>query len=213
MTFGFRSVNTSGIAQIDSTYENYYLLSQGSSTTGATINLPAGFTKNDVLIAVGVMPHDHFLIMGEMTDTTFRVDGFVVSTESSIPYSYRIYARHGSLLTSPDTFGLRVFNGSGGVVFDSRRIPFTISDTRLVTLSSGHPVSYPATQNPWVCLYGSKIPVRIIPMPGMNAGIVTAYGISPNNGEIRIKEVSMGEVATINPYTFYSIFTLIVADD
>lgn len=141
MSFGLRVNNQNSNTVIDSSFLNYALAVQGTFTAVHATNVTVGFAQpitslSHPVIAFQRWAADGFAIRhvrctggpGNWTGFTcraFRSTFFFPSAPSSRAITYRVYAP--GLPVLPDSFGMRVYDQSGGVVFDSARKPLIFS--------------------------------------------------------------------------------------
>ena len=149
MSYGFQSFSSSGYAQIDQDYSNYALLQSGTVGTGNnTVYFPAQPVPPLVMVRIPLTATVFCPSMngsGAVSTSSFYIN-------ASAGAEYRVYARVQDMSAS-GTYGLRVYNGSGAVVFDSGKQVLRIATvgymaatptTAAVTLPS------PGFQ-PWIC--------------------------------------------------------------
>lgn len=102
MTYGFSAISRSGYTQIDETYANYALKSWGTTSSPQSISI-----ASDELLMIRL------------------AYGASIGVYESVTVDYRIYAP--SYNVTPSTgYGMRVYNGSGTLVFDSGNQPLRI---------------------------------------------------------------------------------------
>jgi hypothetical protein len=152
MTYGYQQVNSSGIVQIDDTYQNLGAIASGTSTMGSVVTFPA--SSITPIIAVNCTSDVYFL-MYALDSTSFIImnsDG-----GSATPYSYNVYSTAPSPAPAGTGYGMRVYNSSGLLNFDSN-------------------YSYMAIQ---YIISGSTISSLLPPTPGTAFSVTHNLGFSP----------------------------------
>ena len=135
MSYGLRVYNDSGYLQIDQDFANYQIIQSGTFTIGSSSAISPTISHsgpNDGSNLVFVKPP--FSASNVIIDGSSVVGGssFAVYGDPGT-YSYFVAARATALSASSETYGLRVYNSGGGLVFDSGRKTLNIKS-----------ISYPA---------------------------------------------------------------------
>lgn len=102
MSYGFRSISSSGFVQIDDSFSNFTLLQSGVAV-GSFLNISYPSVPTQVFGFVKIPLGSAF---------------YITSGAGSTPYEYRIYARNEDIPASI-SYGMRVRSASNAVVFDS----------------------------------------------------------------------------------------------
>jgi len=177
MSYGLRVKNTSGDIIIDENYRNFAFYVSGSAT--ATVSCPGGwcygvltlvpFTAipNTQIPLVAIQPATNkFINLLGYHKTGSNWDGFYIVTGiaddgnwESCTINYKVFVA--GLAAAPGAYGMRVYNASSQIIFDSNRSYFKIGQVNSISLSSpAYPsytyyyqdVSHPSYSNPYYFL-------------------------------------------------------------
>ena len=140
MGFGFSAQNNAGEIQIDQDYYNPHLFKEGSKT--CTRGNTTGFNNVRITFAgrvdpplvacspgTGVVCHMGIAQINKTGGTLY--DAVVLSHYQGLDTSYSVnYALYDAVggIASNTNYGMQVFDGSGNVVFDSRRAYLKVTD-------------------------------------------------------------------------------------
>jgi hypothetical protein len=172
MDYGLLVKNTAGAIQIDSTYTNYALYDHGEGvstvfdgyvyTKTITFSTP---TAQPPLIAIKPSSSVYCgVIMYTRSGSDYT--GFVICSSGAVAtISWRSFLPR--IIKSPDTYGLRIYNNSGGLVFDSGYNAMRISNVDacnptyngVVTLnrdSNSDAYFIAANSGYWITIVGSQ---------------------------------------------------------
>jgi len=155
MSFGFRSLNSSGFLQIDEDYENYALYQSGTVTVsstpwfpygssnyggtgqpGSVITLPTGIPLGSLMVAVkptteSGSPYVRAVIVSWNSSGTLN-SRVVIHAKPSTNITYKIF-RKSSFVTASGSYGLSVFKSNGDLAYNSNQGAMAIE-----TISSGN---------------------------------------------------------------------------
>lgn len=123
-TYGLQVFNTDGIMTIDENFSTLQVVASGTATTGQVVNFPA--QTNRPLIMVSVPYGRSFLGDGDYEFSYVSINPrsqFYVShltyEGGAFAYSYKVLVPRTNFNPSDVPWGLRVYNPSIGVTFDS----------------------------------------------------------------------------------------------
>ena len=122
MSYGISILNSSGFVQIDPDYSNYAVLVRGTASGNGYVYIDFPAQPKPPLVFAKFAATDRWLALTQLTNSraTFFIypnDGW--NTAASGSFSYAICVPFEDISLPNDQFGFRVFNQSGGVVFDS----------------------------------------------------------------------------------------------
>lgn len=117
--YGFFAKNDLNQVQIDQDFSNYVFVGGANNVpVNVTQTLPAGYTfANSLVFARPNTTGSAFLLQINSSNTFFFTYGNTAT--SSINYDWVCYAPASSISLPSSGFGMRVYDGSGNVVFDS----------------------------------------------------------------------------------------------
>jgi len=121
MAHGLKIINDAGTVQVDELYKNMALFAKEVSTTNTVIS--AGLSKRTFTYSASLLVNpifavrcaDYAVARATLSGGTWTVDVFV-NDPSGTAFTLYVF---GEPIASADTMGFRVFNASGGLVFDS----------------------------------------------------------------------------------------------
>jgi len=124
VSFGFNLLDASSSEVIDSTLPIFVQVSEGSVYTnteysgayGAEVPLPAGFTN--CVVAYDI-PIGKWLAIGGNVVYAHKDTG-----KATVPY--KVFAQSNQVTPSSDSFGLRIYNATNKLLFDSGKILFNV---------------------------------------------------------------------------------------
>lgn len=139
MAYGFSVENQSGFVQVDQDFSNYVLIAEGSASTNTNISYPTQSTPP--IIFVGKTPSNRAVGVQSVRPSSCRLKGFgnsVFNNSSSFDFSisYRIYGLASENVGPASGYGIRVFDGSGSVVFDSNEEFMRVRGVSIFTTNS-----------------------------------------------------------------------------
>ena len=158
MSYGFLAVNQSNITQIDGTYDNIAVLSQGtanssyqnSSNAGGSftkVYLPTGFSDVLVFLKPSVESGAHILFVDYGTDSngTWYTFSTPLGSTSTISVDYKFCVRSNEIPASPNNgYGLKVYKSNGDEAFSSNNINYKVRQVAYdTTASTTHDVYAP----------------------------------------------------------------------
>lgn len=132
MAFGLYAYNNSGSLVIDSSYQGMSEVMSGTlsvTSSGSpydeygyrgTISVPSKYSH----YVITFRPHN---------GSHFSVWGNVVKSPSSTTIPYKVFATTASVGYSSDSYGMRVWNSGGSLVFDSGHRMFNVISTTITT--------------------------------------------------------------------------------
>lgn len=141
MTYGYQQINSTGIVQIDDTYQNLQLVQSGTGNMFTTVTFS---TQARLPIIAIYCSTNVYFYLNDLTTSSFTVlcgpGGSPFTT-----FSYQIYGAAADPAPAGTGYGLRVYNSSGLLNFDSNNsvmaIKYIISGA---TISGLLPI-YPGT--------------------------------------------------------------------
>jgi hypothetical protein len=132
-TYGLQVKNSSGNVIIDGQYKNFAKWDSGTTTlamnTGLTPAQPLvntiSFTATNQMPLVAIRPAtSQYLILYGLRKTSGNYDGFYIIGNPAGDFDWIVYIAHPT--ASAETYGLRVYNSSGALSFDSGYKYFSI---------------------------------------------------------------------------------------
>lgn len=152
--YGFRSESSDGFAQIDGAYSNYALWDSGYVSAVEVTTYPGGcisyikWNKAEISFPFGVPEPPLITVNGS---GYIGLIGYIVSgglyvgasiiAENATSIHYGLYAPASVIGGESDVWGMRVFDGAGGVVFDSKYSYLLVRDV-LTGISVGNTYSH-----------------------------------------------------------------------
>ena len=184
MSYGFKSISSSGFVQIDDLYSNYTLLQSGfASGSFENIGYPAvaGLIIGMVRIGFG---------------NTFRFN----SGSSGGAYEYRIYARNEDIPASISN-GIRILTPSSRVVFDSgvRKLQIALATYGLFSGSSA-PITLPSVgYHPFFAVAGASGIVAAVAQ-GNRTGLLGPIATQNANLSVTFSIAQVGSIPGQIPF-------------
>jgi len=151
MSYGLKVINTDNKIIIDSAYRNYAFYASGSAE--ATVSCPGGWCYGVLTLVsftaipdtqmplVAIQPAtNRFITLIGYHKTGSNWDGFYIVTGSSgdnwenCTINYKVFIA--GLAVAAGTYGLRIYNDSNQVVFDSNRKYFNIGQVNSISLGT-----------------------------------------------------------------------------
>ena len=122
MSYGISILNSSGFVQIDPDYSNYAVLVRGTASGNGYVYIDFPAQPKPPLVFAKFAATDRWLALTELTNS--RATFFIYpdpgwDAPASGSFSYAICVPFEGISLPNDQFGFRVFNQSGGAVFDS----------------------------------------------------------------------------------------------
>lgn len=174
MAFGFRAINDNNEVQIDGTYTNHLIVESGSYTQPA---FSSGTSWKDVTFSntytyppIIFTRQSYYLSLLSYTKSGSNFTGFrTLSDTGSTGFTVDWYACVPSEATSLENWGMRIWNESSELVFDSGRNYMKIADAVTFTTPSSAGASVTVNTvggitSPYVCL--SALQGRAFITPG-----------------------------------------------
>lgn len=129
--YGFYVLNDSGGVQIDQNYRNFVLLASGTGlSSGAAVTDP----YPSIAKTVYVRPSGS---TGSIQIASSAAGTFSAQTAGTGNWDWVIFADAALAPAPPDTWGIRVFDATGGIVFDSAFTPMHPLGMVTATLGGG----------------------------------------------------------------------------
>lgn len=116
MSYGLRIYNESGYVQIDDTYSNFTVIASGSGASAQEITFPA--QARPPLVLISPASDGQPLVRWSLQTSSFQVRGG--------SFSYKVLVPTSDIGAGAESYGLRVYNASGGICFDSGREQFRV---------------------------------------------------------------------------------------
>jgi len=168
MSYGLEIVNDSSQTIIDSTYRNYQLAESGSSVSCSNNNTSTGY-YNSINFATSVSSPpvvlfqpgtDYYSGVSSYNKSGSDFTGFNVSVQrntSGGTYTTAINWKSAILLpsASSDEYGLRVYDASSNIVFDSGKSNFhiySVHDVSVSMISGVTTITHSGISNPYYIL-------------------------------------------------------------
>ena len=183
MSYGLQAISAAGYIQVDETYANHSLVQAGTATTGTPFSVSGmGTAKKLVFVR---FPYGRAIARGypSAADSilTVAADG-----GADFAFEYRVFER---ISSSPSSgYGLHVFDGSGGLTFDSNLQYARIRARASVRITTSSSFSLSVTvpgigAQPWVWLYPlyEIAYVPIDPMLGSDIYALSAKVLADNS--------------------------------
>ena len=122
MSYGISILNSSGFVQIDPDYSNYAVLVRGTASGNGYVDIDFPAQPKPPLVFAKFAATDRWLALISLTNS--RATFFIYpdpgwNTAASGSFSYAVCVPFEDISLPNDQFGFKVFNQSGGVVFDS----------------------------------------------------------------------------------------------
>jgi hypothetical protein len=151
MAYGFSVTNSSDFIQVGEDYSNYVVVASGTALGNrAAISiqdygvLPLIMVKPDIDVIIAC----YYVKNNEFSFTAVGPGGG--SDVRSV--SYKLLVPANVVTPSTESFGLRVYNGSGGLTFDSGREYLKINQVLKITATSGGVTAAVLNADSWYSL-------------------------------------------------------------
>lgn len=147
MSFGIEVYNTNGNLQISESYSNYQQIASGTissaNANGGSTTFSYTAQTSGTYPLVFARPHSDGVYVGGcfFGDSVTGLTANTFYLTSSGAYDYRVYGLNGSSTIDSSTFAMQVFDGSGNVIWDSRKPQAQVQAT--VTATTVWPSSGP----------------------------------------------------------------------
>lgn len=162
MAYGFRAINDNNEVQIDGTYTNHLIVESGTYTQPA---FSSGLSVADITFSntytyppIIFTRQSYYLSLLSLKQSGSNYTGFrTISDTGSTGFSVDWYACVPSEAESLDAWGIKVWNASSEIVFDSGRNYMKIKDAVTFTTPSSSGASTTVNtvsgiSNPYICL-------------------------------------------------------------
>lgn len=133
MTYGFRSISSSGYVQIDDTYSNYGLYQAGSVSSvyidAQSPNLVVYGCGNDAVLAVQAPVG--YSVFGWARASGGTLSAYVCTSPYFTTVKYRVYSKY-SIFGAVSGYGMVINNSSGSRVYDTNHKVMSVSVNGIV---------------------------------------------------------------------------------
>lgn len=202
MAYGLQVFNSSGFAQIDQDYNNYFVASRGSFTMRPFISPTPGWENsyNIIPITLGSYPSNVYPMLfvyldyvgmyvglqrilpsgtwsGSSWNTTayFVIKG-ISDLDWPIKYMLALPSEYVNIPANP--YGLRVYRSNGVIAFDSAMETPRISDILTTNGSSGQSVTYSGSNGPRYALLNGLAGTGVTAAWSGTVGLTTGLWVS-----------------------------------
>jgi hypothetical protein len=127
MSYGINVKNTDGDIIIDGIYKNFAEVASGSITmTGFSVGFDTiSFTEVNQPVLIALRPAEgKNVVLWGYRKTGSNYDGFYVMGTAGGNLDYKVFIGHPAL--SEDNYGMRIFDASGNLVFESSNKYFNV---------------------------------------------------------------------------------------
>lgn len=202
MAYGMQVFGDNGRVIIDGVHPIYTLVMSGSVSLSLEYNTPAGDVYS-ASIYVPVAYRSTGFVAFKVTpgavscqyvkgDTHIQIKG----ANNAGPVGYAFFAALNVVGASSDTYGMRLYNSSGGLIFDSGRKIFNIV-SRATVYGDGQ--NLPVSSGDYIVAYSGGPRRHILVRFGFSAVLMATY-LKYNAGKV---EAVSGPLRPSNP-NFYS---------
>jgi len=178
MAAGFFVKNNSGTVQIDELYKNLVLKEvQSFSLTGGLFDVVA---TGEMPIPVFYSPYHYVaLISVSVSGNTWTYRAAVNSASGTLKaYIFDV----ASVVTPSDNFGLRVWDASASLIYDTSQLPLRIVGNQNYPHTATGQFIYPGVNRVGVCI--SLLAARLVPVMENRSNIM-GYGLNTINGMVQ----------------------------
>lgn len=193
MPAGLQIFGSHGVIQIDETHKNFVVVQQGSKVSGDwSFSGGSYFTSVVVTNAVAPLVAYKSDAVVAFVHTSISGSTWTFGFRSDTPDAMSFWVFDEAPASSPDNFGLEIYNASGQRVFHSSQKPMKVVGTTTGTYASGRTYAVMVTTASY---HQSSVPSGL-PFPEEWQGYDSATGYNVNANLI-----SEGSVTLFNGYT------------